>query len=112
MVKSKVIVIGGGLSGLISSYELLKRGYDVEIIESSDSVGGLAKSIPWNGDYIDLGPHIYHTPDKDIEKYWKKEFKNLLFEREHWAKNYKNDDFYDYPISRQFINSLDSSTKK
>lgn len=112
MVKSKVIVIGGGLSGLISSYELLKRGYDVEIIESSDSVGGLAKSIPWNGDYIDLGPHIYHTPDKDIEKYWKKEFKNLLFEREHWAKNYKNDDFYDYPISRQFINSLDSSTRK
>ena len=75
MVKSKVIVIGGGLSGLISSYELLKRGYDVEIIESSDSVGGLAKSIPWNGDYIDLGPHIYHTPDKDIEKYWKKNLK-------------------------------------
>ena len=38
LVKSKVIVICG-LSGLISSYELLKRGYDVEIIESSDSVG-------------------------------------------------------------------------
>ncbi len=107
MVNDKVIIIGGGLSGLITTYELLKRGYDVEIIEASSAVGGLAKSIIWANNYIDLGPHIYHSPDKDIIEYWKKEFPGLLFERKHWAKNFKNNNFYDYPISEEFINSLD-----
>ena len=102
MVNDKVIIIGGGLSGLITTYELLKRGYDVEIIEASSAVGGLAKSIIWANNYIDLGPHIYHSPDKDIIEYWKKEFPGLLFERKHWAKNFKNNNFYDAGSNLRF----------
>lgn len=92
---------------MITCYELLKRGYNVEILEASSSVGGLAKSIKWGSNYVDLGPHIYHSPDQDIINYWKKEFPGLLFEKKHWAKNFKNNEFYDYPISEDFINSLD-----
>ena len=51
-----------GLTGLVTSYEL-KKGFDVEIIEQSNQVGGLAKSIKINKD-VDLGPHIYHSPIK------------------------------------------------
>ena len=111
-MNKKIIVIGGGLSGMISAYELLKRGYDVEIIDSDSSLGGLAKSIKWGKNNVDLGPHIYHTPDQDIKNYWNKEFKNLLVEKKHWAKNYKNNHFYDYPISKEFINSLDKKTSQ
>ena len=105
MVK-KVYILGGGVSGLAVAYELLKRKQRVEIIEQSSSVGGLAKTLNWKGCPIDQGPHIYHTPDKDIEEYWKDEFKGLFYEREHWSKNLKNGEYFDYPISREFINNL------
>ena len=55
--------------------------------------------------------HIYHTPDKDIKDYFLTEFRGLFFEREHWAKNFKYNNFYDYPISREFINSLPKDTR-
>ena len=58
-----------------------------------------------------MGPHIYHTPDDDIKNYLLTEFKGLFHERDHWAKNFKNGKFYDYPISREFINSLPVETK-
>jgi len=110
MVKT-VYVLGGGVTGLAIAYELLKRGQKVEIIEKSSSLGGLAKTKEWKGRPIDMGPHIYHTPDKDIQDYWLKEFKGLFHERDHWAKNLKNGKFYDYPISREFINSLPEAMK-
>jgi sialic acid synthase SpsE/UDP-galactopyranose mutase len=106
-----VYILGGGVTGLAVAYELLKKGQSVEVIEKSLSVGGLAKTIEWKGRAIDMGPHIYHTPDKDIQEYWETEFEGLFHERDHWAKNLKNGQFYDYPISREFINSLPNELK-
>jgi len=106
MLVKTVYVLGGGVTGLAIAYELLKNGQKVEIIEMADSLGGLAKTKNWKGRPVDMGPHIYHTPDRDIQEYWLTEFKDLFHEREHWAKNLKNGKFYDYPISREFINSL------
>jgi|Deesub1362A_J573_1020465.scaffolds.fasta_scaffold00389_33 oxygen-dependent protoporphyrinogen oxidase len=34
------VVIGGGISGLVSAYELAKRGYKVTILEKEDRLGG------------------------------------------------------------------------
>ena len=83
MVERKAYVIGAGLTGLVTAYELRKKNFIVEIIEKDSSVGGLAKSINWNGVEIDLGPHIYHSPDQDIIDYWKKEFPGLLHKKNH-----------------------------
>ena len=107
MVKEdKVYILGGGVTGLVLAYELLKHGQLVEIIEKSDTVGGLAKTLSWKGRSIDMGPHIYHTPDKDIQDYWECEFEGLFYNRDHWSKNFKDGEFLDYPVSREFINSL------
>jgi N,N'-diacetyllegionaminate synthase len=110
-MSKRVYILGGGVTGLASAYELLKHGHKVEIIEKSSTVGGLARTESWKGKPIDMGPHIYHTPDEDIQNYLLTEFKGLFHERDHWAKNFKNGKFYDYPISREFINSLPVETK-
>ena len=89
MVKT-IYILGGGVTGLAMAYELLKRGQKVEIIEKANSLGGLAKTKSWKGRPVDMGPHIYHTPDKDIQDYWLTEFEGLFHERDHWAKNLKN----------------------
>ncbi|MEO1079861.1 MAG: FAD-dependent oxidoreductase [Pseudomonadota bacterium] len=36
----KVLVLGGGLSGLVAAYELRRRGFVVEVLEASHRVGG------------------------------------------------------------------------
>ena len=108
----KFIIIGGGISGLVLAYELLKKECHVEIFESSNQLGGLAKTLKWKNFNIDLGPHIYHSPDQDILDYWDIEFPDLLVEKDHWSKNFKKDKLIDYPVSKDFIDSLDNETKQ
>ncbi|MGJ0372644.1 FAD-dependent oxidoreductase [Aliarcobacter cryaerophilus] len=110
MVK-KYYIFGAGVTGLTLAYELLKKRQDVEIIEKDSQVGGLAKTFSWKGREIDLGPHIYHTPDKDIQEYWEKEFEGLFYKRDHWSKNLKNGQYFDYPISKEFVESLPCDIK-
>lgn len=110
MVK-KHYILGGGVTGLVLAYELLKKGQAVEIIERDKEVGGLAKCFEWRGRQIDLGPHIYHTPDEDVKSYWDKEFPDLLFESDHWSKNLRNGKLFDYPISNEFIEGLPKETR-
>ena len=111
MVK-KYYILGGGITGLVLAYELLKKGQNVEILEKEAEVGGLAKTFYWKNREVDLGPHIYHTPDKDIQQYWTEEFPGLFHEREHWSKNLKGGAFFDYPISHEFIENLPTELKE
>jgi protoporphyrinogen oxidase len=44
MGKRKVVVIGGGLSGLAASYDLVRSGFHVTLLEGAPDFGGLASS--------------------------------------------------------------------
>ncbi|MBL8012243.1 MAG: NAD(P)-binding protein [Candidatus Omnitrophica bacterium] len=56
-------VVGAGPSGLTVSYQLLKAGYSVLLIERDDRIGGLAKSYNYDGHVFDTGPKRFHTDD-------------------------------------------------
>ena len=40
-----VIVVGAGLSGLVSAYELGRAGYDVTVLEAQDEAGGRVRTL-------------------------------------------------------------------
>lgn len=105
--KGKTYIIGAGMSGLATACRLQELGAEVVIFESSQQVGGAAASFAWHDfSNLDLGPHIYHTPDKKVEEEWKRKFGDLLHEGKFWSKNVKGknfDEFYDYPLSRETI---------
>ena len=75
MVIKKAYVIGAGLTGLVTSYEL-KKGFDVEIIEQSNQVGGLAKSIKINNKDVDLAHTYIIHQIKTSSSIGKKNFQN------------------------------------
>jgi len=52
-----VIVIGGGISGLLSSLVLSKHGNRVLVLEKDDVVGGNCRSYSVDGFTVDTGPH-------------------------------------------------------
>ena len=55
MSASKVIVVGAGIAGLVSAYELNKHGHDVIVLEASQRVGGRMITDCSNGYLIDGG---------------------------------------------------------
>ena len=60
--KKTVTIIGAGVGGLYSAWELTKSGFDVTLIEKQNFVGGLSTSIEKMGCKIDIGPHYATFP--------------------------------------------------
>ena len=48
--KPTVAVLGGGIGGLSAAHELVRRGFDVTVLEAGASFGGKARSVPLSGD--------------------------------------------------------------
>lgn len=67
----KVIVGGGGIAGLCSAYELMKRGHDVTVLEASGRAGGHVRTVRdglADGLYVDAGAEHFTKPGYD--RYW------------------------------------------
>jgi monoamine oxidase len=50
-----VVVLGAGVSGLVTAYELGKLGYDCRILEARDRVGGLNWTVKRGAEHTELG---------------------------------------------------------
>ena len=69
----KAIIIGAGPAGLTAAYELLTRTDIIPvIIEKEDQVGGLAKTIHYKGNRIDIGGHRFFSKSEKIIDWWLK----------------------------------------
>lgn len=64
-----VIIVGGGLSGLVTATELQRDGTDVTVLEARDRVGGRIHGLPHSQGWVDLGPAWvwpHHTHALDL----------------------------------------------
>lgn len=105
--RRKVFVWGAGVTGLVLGKLFTEKGWPVEIFEAQPFVGGLAATEKWDEFYVDFGPHIFHTPNRELESVWEREFGDLFIKGDFWCKNVKGKDFkeyYDYPLSYEAIN--------
>ncbi|HEY2152679.1 MAG TPA: FAD-dependent oxidoreductase, partial [Vicinamibacterales bacterium] len=53
--KSKIVVLGAGVSGMVVAYELGKLGYDYQVLEARDRVGGLCWSVRKGAEHTEIG---------------------------------------------------------
>lgn len=58
----KIIIVGAGASGLMAGYELSKHGFNIEIIEAQERIGGRIKSKSINSFpyFLELGAEFVH----------------------------------------------------
>jgi len=69
MDKKTAVIIGAGPAGLTAGYELLaKTEFSVVIFETSQDVGGIAKSASFKGNILDLGGHRYFSKSERINQ--------------------------------------------
>ena len=64
-----VVVVGGGVTGLVTAHLLAEKGAQVVVIEKFERVGGLARSYNYDGFIFDCGPHRFHTENPNIKAY-------------------------------------------
>ncbi len=64
----RVVVLGGGISGLVAAYELSKRGRGVEVVllESSPVVGGKVRTEVVEGQVVETGPDSFLTTKPEM----------------------------------------------
>lgn len=69
-VKSTVI-IGAGPAGLTAAHELsTETDYKVTVFEAEDLIGGISRTIEYNGNRIDIGGHRFFSKNETIMEWW------------------------------------------
>ncbi len=114
MRKNKAIILGAGPVGLVTAWKLIENNWSVDIYEKNDIVGGMCRTWSWGEFLVDTGPHIFHTPDKNLSEFWEKEFGDLFIKGEFWCKNVGGENFeqyWDYPLSWESISRYPKELK-
>ena len=65
------IIAGAGPAGLTAAYELLEQTDIIPIIlEATGDIGGLAKTVNYKGNRLDIGPHRFFSKNDRVMKWW------------------------------------------
>lgn len=70
---AKAIIIGAGPAGLTAAFELLIRS-DIKpvILEKSEYIGGISKTVNYKGNRIDIGGHRFFSKSDRVMDWWMK----------------------------------------
>jgi protoporphyrinogen oxidase len=98
-----VAVLGGGPAGLTAAHVLGLRGTQAAVFEADGTVGGIAKTIEFNGYRFDLGGHRFFTKLKPIQRLWEDLMGAELLTRPRLSRIYFNGKFFAYPLQAKDV---------
>src|SRR6201997_1044551 len=65
------VIIGAGPAGLTAGLELVRAGKpDVLVLEATDDIGGLSKTVNYKGNRIDIGGHRFFSKSDWVMNWW------------------------------------------
>ena len=94
----RTVVIGAGPAGLTAAYELAKLGHPGVVFEADGVVGGISRSVVFQGCRMDIGGHRFFTKAREVEDLWHEILGDDLLVRERMSRIYYRDSFFDYPL--------------
>ena len=98
-----VVVLGAGLAGLSTAYELCRAGARVTVLEKEDYLGGMACSWKIGPYWLDHGPHRFHSRDSGLIEHLYEVLDNDLVIRERLSRIYMQGKFFHYPLKAQNV---------
>ena len=93
-----VLALGAGPGGLTAGYLLSKQGKPVIVLESTDQVGGIARTDVREGYRFDLGGHRFFTKAKEVDRLWHEVLGDEFLRRPRKSRIYWNHKFLEYPL--------------
>ena len=65
------VIIGAGPAGLTAAYELLtKTDIRPVILEEADYIGGISRTVRYNGNRMDIGGHRFFSKNDEVMDFW------------------------------------------
>jgi len=111
-MKKKAIIIGAGPAGLTAAYELsTKTGIKPIVFEMSEDIGGIAKTINYKGNRIDIGGHRFFSKSDEVMNWWVNIFPTqsskfvpekadkIMLIRKRLSRIFFLRKFFDYPVA-------------
>ncbi|MCL6091818.1 MAG: NAD(P)/FAD-dependent oxidoreductase [Actinobacteria bacterium] len=95
----EVVVVGAGPAGLTAAYQLARHGRTCTVLEASEQVGGLARTIERDGWLVDPGGHRFFTKVEAVEEIWHEILGSQDFMvRPRMSRIFYGGKYYDYPL--------------
>lgn len=113
----KIIIVGAGASGLMTGYLLSKQGYQIEIIEAQNQIGGRIKSKIMHSsshNFLELGAEFVHgNLPTTLQLLHEAQIPYYKIKGEVWNYNNgnfdQNDDFLnDFELFHKRLNQLEA----
>lgn len=106
------LIIGAGPAGLTAAYELLQRT-DITpiVIEQTNDIGGISKTVNYKGNRIDIGGHRFFSKSDQVMNFWRSilplqhesvDSDEVMLLRNRLSRIYFNKAFFDYPLQISF----------
>ena len=94
-----VVVVGAGPAGLTAAVRLRQAGVGVTVVEASDSVGGISRTVERDGWRFDLGGHRFFTKVPEVESFWHEVLPDEDFlSRPRMSRILYRGKLFDYPL--------------
>ncbi|HYF47612.1 MAG TPA: NAD(P)/FAD-dependent oxidoreductase [Acidimicrobiales bacterium] len=94
-----VVIIGAGPAGLTAAYVLGKKGITSTVLEATDEIGGISRTVERNGWRFDIGGHRFFTKVKPVEELWHEILEDDDFMlRPRMSRIYYDGKYFDYPL--------------
>src|SRR3954471_3499701 len=94
---------GGGPAGLTAAWALTKQDYSGTVLEADGTVGGIAKTVEFDGYRFDLGGHRFYTKLEPIQRLWEEMLGSELLTRPRLSRIYYRNRFFNYPLRAQDV---------
>jgi protoporphyrinogen oxidase/predicted dehydrogenase len=96
-------ILGGGPAGLTAAYMVGRRGRPGALFEADGTVGGIAKTIEFNGYRFDLGGHRFFTKLGPVQRLWEEMLNGDFLTRPRLSRIYYNGKYFAYPITAKDV---------
>ncbi|MFH1741403.1 MAG: FAD-dependent oxidoreductase [bacterium] len=95
-----IAILGAGVTGLSAAHRIRERSPDtnISVFDRDSQIGGMAKTIQWNGCNLDLGPHRFFTEIPGIEEFVRNLCANRFVPVERRSRMYLREKFLRYPV--------------
>ena len=102
-----IYILGAGPAGLAAAYTLTKQGQPVVVVERDNQVGGLAKSIEYQGFTLDYGPHRFYTKIAPVLQLWDEVLGDEQVTVNRLTRIYYGNKYFNYPLkAKQVLSAL------
>ncbi len=98
-----ITVLGAGPAGLTAAYVLGVRGASGAVYEADGVVGGIAKTVEYNGYRFDLGGHRFFTKFPQVQRLWEDVLGDEFRVRPRLSRIYYDGKYFAYPLEARDV---------